>query len=103
MKVHFSRITKWSALAGLVSALLADLDSFLYGLGIDVLRGHAELLIWICPFSAGFMSLEHAARSEVAEVYLVVAALNTLLYGALGLVISQTYILIKRSVQPKTA
>jgi hypothetical protein len=107
MKLALSRITKGFALVGFMIGLLADASGAAYWLGSDAIQesisNHAEIMLWLCPPSFGFMALERATALDVAEIYALVIVLNTLIYGVAGLAISQVYHLGKRLMQPRAA
>lgn len=102
MKIRFSRITLWFTLAGfslgLMNLVLSAVGWIFTNPAVgDVLSRLYFWFVWVCPFAAGDMELEHLHRwSDIAWVFLEVIVLNTLLYFILGLIFSTWIRLLKR-------
>lgn len=105
MKIKFSRITTGFAIAGLTFGMLSVLESIIYSLasdrGKEFIGNHFDALLYLCPSSILLISFDRVTTaSEIAPVFLEIIVANLILYGLVGLVVSQLYRLIKRWTQP---
>ena len=101
MRLRFSRITLGFAAVGFGLGLVCVAISCVHAMGNEsinaAIRHITDLMLIFCPPSLALMALENKPDwFDLVFVYSYIIVLNTLIYGAIGLVISTFFRLTKK-------